>query len=131
MRNPQDLVREFHDKFQARVGDESNPEVSDVELRCRLIEEECKEACEAIRSGNLANAIQELCDVLYVVYGTGVAFGVDLEEPFEEVHRANMSKSIDDKRSDGKINKGPDYRKPDIDRVLSTLRNRKAISNDS
>lgn len=126
MKNPQDLVREFHEKFQARIGDESEPSISDSELRCRLIEEECKEACEAIRSGNLTNAVQELCDVLYVVYGTGVAFGVNLELPFEEVHRANMSKSIDNKREDGKISKGADYRKPDIDGVLSILKNLKA-----
>jgi predicted HAD superfamily Cof-like phosphohydrolase len=121
----QSLVYDFHKKFEARIGDEYDPQISDVELRCKLIEEECKEACEAIRSGNLAHAVQELCDVLYVVYGTGVAFGVDLAMAFHEVHRANMSKSKDNKRADGKITKGDSYNKPDIERVLSIAKSRK------
>lgn len=115
----QGLVFDFHKKFEATIGDESNPKIIDPELRCRLIEEECKEACEAIRSGNLEHAIQELCDILYVVYGTGVAFGVDLVVPFHEVHRANMSKSKSNKRADGKISKGPEYVKPNIGKVLN------------
>lgn len=120
----QDLVLNFHEKFNARIGDKLNPQITDVELRCKLIEEECKEACEAIRNGDLAHAVQELCDILYVVYGTGVAFGVDLVPPFFEVHRANMSKSVEDKRSDGKINKGSAYRKPDIKKILEVMSSR-------
>lgn len=118
MRGYQLFVRDFHEKFDITVGDEKNPAIVDVDLRCRLIEEEAKEACDAIRSGNLSEAVHELVDLLYVTLGAGVTFGVDLLSMFMEVHRANMRKSIENKREDGKILKGEEYVKPHIEKKL-------------
>jgi predicted HAD superfamily Cof-like phosphohydrolase len=66
---------------------------------------------------------KELADLLYIVYGTAVTFGLPLEEVFTEVHRSNMSKlGADGKplyRADGKVLKGPNYQEPDLDRYFT------------
>ena len=118
-------VKEFHEAANLDVAQPLNS--SRIGLRARLIEEECWELEDELTaftyepdSFSPEDCLKELADVLYVVYGTAVTFGWDLEEAFNRVHESNMTKikngSIET-RSDGKINKGPNYRPP----VLSDL----------
>ena len=118
-------VREFHETFGMKVNHEPNPENplrGEHELRAKLILEESGEVLEAITLSNNINEItKELVDLLYVVYGTGVTMGVDLDKAFELVHESNMSKLDDDGkpiyREDGKVLKSHNYRPPDLTEV--------------
>ena len=87
-------------------------------LRVELIAEELGELKEAIRDKDIVEVADALTDLLYVVYGAGHAFGIDLDKCFNEVHRSNMSKlGLDGKpiyREDGKILKGQNYFDPDL-----------------
>ena len=87
-------------------------------LRYALIAEELEELKQAIDDNNLVEVADALTDLLYVVYGAGHAFGIDLDKCFNEVHRSNMSKlGADGKpifREDGKVLKGPGYFEPDL-----------------
>jgi NTP pyrophosphatase (non-canonical NTP hydrolase) len=115
----QAAVERFHCASGLAVG--AWPAIRDAELRARLIEEEAAEAAEAIRAGDLPAALKELCDLLYVTFGAGVTFGVELTTPFTEVHAANMSKLPFTQRADGKVLKGPNYRPPDMPAVVARL----------
>jgi predicted HAD superfamily Cof-like phosphohydrolase len=83
-----------------------------------LIAEELGELKEAIRDKDIVEVADALTDLLYVVYGAGHAFGIDLDKCFNEVHRSNMSKlGLDGKpiyREDGKVLKGQNYFDPDL-----------------
>jgi predicted HAD superfamily Cof-like phosphohydrolase len=87
-------------------------------LRINLIEEELQELCDGINKGSMLEVADALTDILYVVYGAGHAFGIDLDDCFKEVHRSNMTKlGVDGKpvyREDGKILKGEGYEEPDL-----------------
>ncbi len=87
-------------------------------LRINLISEELEELKVAIKNNDLKEAIDALTDILYVTYGAGHAFGVDLDKCFEEVQNSNMSKLGDDGKpiynEAGKVMKGPNYFKPDL-----------------
>jgi predicted HAD superfamily Cof-like phosphohydrolase len=116
-------VKEFMEKFGQEVR--SSPELPDddvLELRYELIKEELSELDTAMWQNNLIEVADALTDLLYVVYGAGLAFGIDLDKCFEEVHDSNMSKlGADGKpiyREDGKILKGPNFREPDLKRVI-------------
>ena len=91
-------------------------------LRINLIEEELKELKEAIKNGDLKETIDALTDILYVTYGAGHSFGVNLDECFEEVQKSNMSKlGLDGKpiySDKGKVLKGPKYFKPNLSHFL-------------
>ena len=91
-------------------------------LRIKLIEEELKEFKEAIKNKDLKEAIDALTDILYVTYGAGHAFGVNLDECFDEVQRSNMSKLNEDGKpiynEDGKVMKGPNYFKPNLSKFI-------------
>lgn len=116
--NPmQKLVEDFHRKFSIDIGE--FPLIRKAELRASLIEEEAKETVDALRSGNLVEAIDGMCDLLYVVFGTAVTCGLDLEPFFDEVHRSNMKKEGGTYRQDGKLLKPPGWTKPDIEGVMS------------
>lgn len=116
-------VKQFMKAFNQEV--KSKPEFPDdatQQLRVELIEEELHELKDAINSANLVEVADALADLLYVVYGAGHAFGIDLDECFREVHVSNMSKlGADGKpiyRGDGKVLKGPYYHEPDLARAL-------------
>lgn len=116
-------VKEFMQKFGQTVR--TKPEFPDndtVHLRVDLIEEELKELAEAIAERNIVEVADALTDILYVVYGAGHTFGIDLDKTFAEVHRSNMSKLGEDGkpiyREDGKILKGPNYTPPDLTFIL-------------
>ena len=91
-------------------------------LRVDLIEEELKELKEAINKKDLQETIDALTDILYVTYGAGHAFGVNLDECFEEVQNSNMSKLDNDGKpifnENGKVMKGPNYFKPNLNKFL-------------
>ena len=91
-------------------------------LRISLIAEELEEFKEAIKNNDLKEAADALTDILYVTYGAGHAFGVNLDKCFEEVQRSNMSKLGDDGKpiynDVGKVMKGPKYFKPDLEKFI-------------
>ena len=91
-------------------------------LRISLINEELEEFKEAIKNNDLKEAIDALTDILYVTYGAGHAFGVNLDKCFEEVQRSNMSKLGSDGKPIynklGKVMKGPSYFKPDLSKFI-------------
>jgi len=91
-------------------------------LRISLINEELEEFKEAIRNNDLKEAADALTDILYVTYGAGHAFGINLDRCFDEVQRSNMSKLGEDGKPIynelGKVMKGPKYFKPDLSKFL-------------
>ena len=91
-------------------------------LRISLINEELEEFKEAIRNNDLKEAADALTDILYVTYGAGHAFGINLDKCFDEVQRSNMSKLGEDGKpiynDVGKVMKGPKYFKPDLSKFL-------------
>ena len=98
------------------------PDESTQQLRIELIEEELDELKEAIEAKNIVAVADALTDILYVTYGAGHAFGLDLDRCFAEVQRSNMSKlGADGKpiyREDGKVLKGPNYSEPNLYEIL-------------
>ena len=92
-------------------------------LRYDLIKEELEELKEAMENKDLLEAADALTDILYVTYGAGHAFGIDLDKCFEEVQNSNMSKLGEDGKpiynESGKVMKGPKYFKPDLTKFIN------------
>ena len=92
------------------------------ELRYNLINEELEELKQAILNKDLLEVADALTDILYVTYGAGHAFGIDLDKCFEEVQNSNISKLGKDGRpiynDSGKVMKGPNFYKPDLSKFL-------------
>ena len=114
-------VAEFMTAFGQTV--ETEPTWTSVsELRYDLIDEELKELRQAIDERNIVEVADALTDLLYVVYGAGHSFGLDLDKCFEEVHSSNMTKLGPDGkpiyREDGKVLKGPNYSEPNLKKTL-------------
>ena len=91
-------------------------------LRLSLILEELDELKKAISDNDIVEVADALTDILYVTYGAGHAFGINLDKCFNEVQNSNMSKLGKDKKpiynEHGKVMKGPDYFKPDLSKFL-------------
>ena len=103
----------------------TSPEIPDAEtvnLRIELIAEELEELWDACEKKDLVEIADALTDILYVTYGAGHAFGINLDSCFREVQRSNMSKLGEDGkpiyREDGKVMKGPNYSEPNLKKVL-------------
>ena len=116
-------VRLFMKTYGQEVKDKA--EFSDAKtnkLRIDLIKEELEELTEAMHNKNLLEVADALTDILYVTYGAGHAFGIDLDKCFEEVQNSNMSKLGDDGKpiynEAGKVMKGPNYFKPDLSKFV-------------
>lgn len=116
-------VKIFMETFGQKVETKpSFPEPKIQNLRYELIREELEELKVALEEKNLKEVADALTDILYVTYGAGHAFGIDLDKCFEEVQKSNMSKldqhnkPIYDKS--GKVMKGPQYFKPDLNKFL-------------
>lgn len=112
-------------RFGQEVIDKDSPDLGHEELqdlRVSLIQEELKELQEALAEKDLIEVADALTDILYVTYGAGHAFGIDLDDCFQEVHFSNMSKLGYDGnpiyRDDGKVMKGPRYYAPDLKEVI-------------
>lgn len=119
MMDPQMMVEEFHRKFDIAVSDRpSLPEEATRHLRVRLIQEEFEELQHAMAAQDLPGVAKELADLLYVVYGTAVSYGVDMDPVFREVHRSNLSKVGGHKRADGKWVKPPTYSPAQVEPLL-------------
>ena len=92
-------------------------------LRIDLIKEELEELTEAMNNKDLLEVADALTDILYVTYGAGHAFGIDLDQCFKEVQNSNMSKLDEDGKpiynDAGKVMKGPNYFKPDLSKFVS------------
>ena len=92
------------------------------ELRVSLIKEELDELIEAMNKKDLVEVADALTDILYVTYGAGHAFGINLDECFEEVQNSNMSKLDNNGKpiynDKGKVMKGPNYFKPDLSKFI-------------
>ena len=111
-------------KFKQEVQPTPNfPDKKIIKLRIALIKEELLELENAIKENNLVETADALTDILYVTYGAGHAFGIDLDKCFEEVQKSNMSKL--DKLGQpiydvsGKVMKGPLYFKPNFKKILN------------
>lgn len=108
-------VLAFHRKFACYVGDCPHlPQRSIVDLRLRLIREEYRELLKAIRLGDLAGIADAIADLVYVIIGTAIAFGIDIRPIWQAVQQANMAKTGGGTRQDGKILKPPGWRAPDV-----------------
>ena len=92
-------------------------------LRIDLIKEELAELTEAMKNNDLLEVADALTDILYVTYGAGHAFGIDLDKCFEEVQNSNMSKLDENGKpiydESGKVMKGPNYFKPDLSKFVN------------
>tara|TARA_Y100001970_G_C14036030_1_gene751155 strand:- start:266 stop:637 length:372 start_codon:yes stop_codon:yes gene_type:complete len=113
--------------FMKTFGQEvkTNSELSSEKinnLRINLINEELEELKKAIEDKNIIEVADALTDILYVAYGAGHAFGINLDKCFDEVQKSNMSKLGDDGKpiynENGKVMKGPKYFKPDLSKFI-------------
>ena len=117
-------VKLFMNTYGQEVKDKA--EFSDTKtnkLRIDLIKEELEELTHAMNDKNLLEVADALTDILYVTYGAGHAFGIDLDKCFDEVQNSNMSKLGEDGKpiynETGKVMKGPNYFKPDLTKFIN------------
>ena len=117
-------VKKFMQTFGQEVRTKASfPNDKIISLRLNLIREELSELEEAIEKKDIKEVADALTDILYVTYGAGHAFGINLDKCFEEVQNSNMSKLGSDGKpiynEDGKVMKGPDYFKPDLNKFVA------------
>ena len=117
-------VKTFMKTFGQEVKDKPSFSSEKINnLRYNLIKEELDELKEALNNKDLLEVADALTDILYVTYGAGHAFGVDLDKCFEEVQNSNMSKLDENGKpiynESGKVMKGPDYFKPNLKKFIS------------
>ena len=123
---PIKAVTEFHNAFRLNVEYKPKSDISTeiTELRYNLMKEENEEYLQAVKSNDLIEIGDALGDMLYILCGTIISHGFQdkIEAIFDEIQRSNMSKlGADGKpiyREDGKVLKGPNYFKPDIEKIL-------------
>ncbi len=116
-------VKKFMLTFGQEVKNKAEfPNDKIIKLRYNLILEELNEFKQAIDQKDLKEVADALTDILYVTYGAGHAFGIDLDKCFDEVQNSNMSKLGDDGKpiynEQGKVMKGPKYYKPDLNKFI-------------
>ncbi len=117
-------VKKFMKTFGQEIREKASfPEDKITSLRYDLIKEELGELKEAINKKDIKEVADALTDILYVTYGAGHAFGIDLDKCFEEVQNSNMSKLGSDGKpiynEKGKVMKGPNYFKPDLGKFVA------------
>ena len=116
-------VREFMETFGQEVLNKPKfPNNKTIKLRIDLIKEELNELEEAINNNNLVEVADALTDILYVTYGAGHSFGINLDACFDEVQNSNMSKLDKNGKpiynENGKVLKGPNYFEPDLKKFI-------------
>ena len=116
-------VKKFMEIFGQEVKTKAEfPNDKIIKLRYDLIEEELAELKTAIKEKNIAEVADALTDILYVTYGAGHAFGIDLNQCFDEVQKSNMSKLGENGKpiynETGKVMKGPKYFKPNLKKFI-------------
>ena len=117
-------VRRFMKTFGQEVKNKADfPSEKIVDLRYKLIEEELEELREAIDKKDLKEVADALTDILYVTYGAGHAFGINLDKCFAEVQNSNMSKLDENGKPIynelGKVMKGPNFFKPNLEKFIN------------
>ena len=117
-------VKKFMETFGQEIREKASfPDDKITSLRYELIKEELDELKDAIDSKDMKEVADALTDILYVTYGAGHAFGINLDKCFEEVQNSNMSKlGLDGKpiyNDKGKVMKGPNYFKPDLNKFIA------------
>ena len=117
-------VKKFMETFGQEIREKACfPNEKIISLRYDLIKEELEELKDAIDKKDIKEVADALTDILYVTYGAGHAFGINLDKCFEEVQNSNMSKlGIDGKpiyNDKGKVMKGPNYFKPDLGKFVA------------
>ena len=117
-------VKKFMETFGQEIRKKASfPDDKITSLRYELIKEELDELREAIDSKDIKEVADALTDILYVTYGAGHAFGINLDKCFEEVQNSNMSKLGSDGKpiynDKGKVMKGPNYFKPDLNKFVA------------
>ena len=117
-------VKKFMETFGQEVKQKAEfPNDKITTLRYDLIKEELEELRDALERKDIKEVADALTDILYVTYGAGHAFGINLDKCFEEVQSSNMSKLGDDGRpiynDKGKVMKGPNYFKPDLNKFVA------------
>ena len=118
-----DSVKKFMKTFGQEVKEKAEfPNKKITSLRYELIKEELEEFRDAIEKKDIKEVADALTDILYVTYGAGHAFGIDLDKWFAEVQNSNMSKLGEDGKpiynESGKVMKGPNYFKPDLNKFI-------------
>ena len=116
-------VKKFMEVFGQEVKTKAEfPSEKIIKLRLNLIQEELDEFDQALKKKDLKEVADALTDILYVTYGAGHAYGIDLDKCFEEVQRSNMSKLGEDGKpiynEKGKVMKGPKYFQPDLKKFI-------------
>ena len=116
-------VKAFMSTYGQDVKEKASfPKDAIIQLRVDLIEEELNELKEAIKNNDIVEVADALTDILYVTYGAGHSFGVNLDKCFDEVQRSNMSKLGEDGNpiynDSGKVMKGPNYSAPDLKKII-------------
>ena len=119
-----ELVGDFMEAFGQQVNCEPTLRDRDTQdLRIDLIQEELEELQLGIENNDIVEVADALTDILYVTYGAGHAFGIDLDKCFEEVQNSNMSKLGENGKpiynDFGKVMKGPNYFKPDLSKIVN------------
>lgn len=117
------MVREFHETYGLPIRDEvSIVSTSEAKLRERLLLEEVQEYVDAEAETDIVEIADALGDIVYIAYGTALAYGIDLDVVLAEIHRSNMSKLGQDGkpiyREDGKVLKGPNFTEPNLAKVM-------------
>ena len=118
-------VKIFMETFGQEVKSKSSLSSDKINsLRLSLIQEELDELNKALQDKDIVEVADALTDILYVTYGAGHAFGIDLDQCFNEVQNSNMSKLGDDGKpiynENGKVMKGPNYFKPDLSKFIKS-----------
>ena len=116
-------VKKFMETFGQEIKNKAEfPSEKIQDLRVSLIDEELSELKEAIENKDIKEVADALTDILYVTYGAGHAFGIDLDKCFDEVQRSNMSKLDENGKpifnEHGKVLKGPNYFKPNLEKFI-------------
>lgn len=116
----QEQVKEFHKTFGYTINNIPTLKISnkEKELRIYLIKEELEEFETAINENDIVEIADALGDLLYVVYGAAVTFGIDMEEISDEIHKSNMTKIEGHRREDGKWIKPDSYEAPKIKEII-------------
>lgn len=124
----QEQLLEWFTKFGVDI--KNSPDIPDADtkkLRIRLIEEEVGELITAINEDNLVEVADGIADSLYVLIGCAVAYGLDIEPLFNEVHRSNMTKLWPDgtvhRNEHGKVIKPPQFSRPNLSSIIERLQN--------
>ena len=117
-------VKKFMETFGQEIKEKAGfPNDKITSLRYDLIKEELAELKEAINKKDIKEVADALTDILYVTYGAGHAFGINLDKCFEEVQNSNMSKLGEDGKpiynDKGKVMKGPNYFEPKLDKFVA------------